>query len=165
MESDAWSDDNADDAVFALLCAFFRISRLLSTPMESRWCTTTVSLSPPSSEPSDSSPPSKVDRLLVRDWLNANGPELSLLPAAADGDIASVFLADFSADLVSEVPLRLLSPSLKAFTLTGARVGTIAVDVVALVIGVIDGLLDAADLEVAGVAVVKDVLDDFMACD
>jgi hypothetical protein len=28
-----------------------------------------------------------------------------------------------------------------------------------------DGLLDAPDLEVAGVAVVKDVFDDFMACD
>jgi hypothetical protein len=58
-----------------------------------------------------------------------------------------------------------LSPSLKAFTLTGARVGTIAVEAVALVIGVIDGLVDAIDLEVAGVDEVSDVLDDFMACD
>jgi hypothetical protein len=36
---------------------------------------------------------------------------------------------------------------------------------VALAIGVMDGLLDAADFEVAGVAVVKDVFEDFMACD
>jgi hypothetical protein len=52
---------------------------------------------------------------------------------------------------------------LKAFTLTGARVGTIAADVVALAMGAIDGLIDAVDLEVAGVDVVKDVLDEIMA--
>jgi hypothetical protein len=43
------------------------------------------------------------------------------------------------------------SPSLKALTLTGATVGTIADDAIAFVIGVIDGLLDVADLGAAGV--------------
>jgi hypothetical protein len=80
---------------------------------------------------------------------------------AADGVVASGILADFT----SETAFRPLSPSLKAFTWTGTRVGTIAVDIVALVIGAMDGLVDAVDFEVAGVDVVKDVLDDFMACD
>jgi hypothetical protein len=44
-------------------------------------------------------------------------------------------------------------------------VGTTAVDAVALVKGVMDGLLDAPDLDVAGVAVVKDVFEDFIAWD
>jgi hypothetical protein len=55
---------------------------------------------------------------------------------------------------------------LKALTLTGARVGTIADDVVALVIGVITGRVEDADLVVAGVvAGVKEVLEDFKVWD
>jgi hypothetical protein len=87
------------------------------------------------------------------------------VPETAVADPGSDFLVGLSADLGSELPVRALSPSLNALTWTDARVGTIAVDAVALVKGVMDGLLDAPDLEVAGVAVVKDVFDDFMACD
>jgi hypothetical protein len=53
---------------------------------------------------------------------------------------------------------------LKAFTLTGARVGITADEAVALVIGWMDGLLEDADLDVAGVDM-NEVLEDFIAWD
>jgi hypothetical protein len=55
---------------------------------------------------------------------------------------------------------------LNALTLTGATVGTIAVDAVALVMGVIDGRMEEADFDVAGVVAgvdPKEVLEDFIA--
>ena len=58
------------------------------------------------------------------------------------------------------------SPSLKA--LTGATVGTIAEDRVAFVIGVMEGLLEVPDLDVAGVVAdvdTSDAFEDLMACD
>ncbi len=61
-----------------------------------------------------------------------------------------------------------LFPSLNALTLTGARVGTTADDAVAFVMGVIDGLLDVPDLDVAGVVAAvetMDALEDFIVCD
>ena len=55
---------------------------------------------------------------------------------------------------------------MKALTLTGATVGTIADDVVAFVIGVMGGRDEDADFVVAGVvAGVKEVLEDFKVCD
>jgi hypothetical protein len=55
---------------------------------------------------------------------------------------------------------------LKALTLTGATVGTIADDVVAFVIGVMDGRDEVPDFDVAGVvAGVKEVLEDFNVWD
>lgn len=76
----------------------------------------------------------------------------------------SPFLTGFSTPSASLAAIRPLSPSLKALTLTGATVGMMTEDGVALVIGVIDGRLEAADLDVAGVDV-KDVLEDFRTCD
>lgn len=73
-ESVACSEDSADDAVFELIWAFLRMSRLPSPPTESRWCTSTVSPSPPSSEASESPPPSIVERLLRRGSGNTNVP-------------------------------------------------------------------------------------------
>jgi hypothetical protein len=71
-------------------------------------------------------------------------------------------------DICSSVATRPVSPSLNALTLTGATVGTIAVDAVALVMGVIEGRMEEADFDVAGVVAgvdPKEVLEDFMACD
>jgi hypothetical protein len=53
---------------------------------------------------------------------------------------------------------------LNALTLTGATVGTITDEAVAFVIGVMDGLLEVAALDVAGVDT-KDDLEDFIVCD
>jgi len=67
---------------------------------------------------------------------------------AVDDTGVSPFLLDFSITFTFLPTVRFLSPSLKAITLTGASVGTITEEAVALAIGVMDGLVDDPDFEV-----------------
>jgi len=76
-------------------------------------------------------------------------------------DTGSPLLATLSSCLVSLFAIRILSLSLKALTLIGATVGTIADDAVDLDIGVIVGRVD---VDIFGVVAVEeaDVLGDLI---
>jgi len=157
VDSLACNEDNAVDALLVLL-GTLRSSAPSSPTSDCDFCIACVfSLSMASSSSSEMSESSGRDACLL--WLGSPNPNTEgfskVLDVAVEGAVSTFCVS---------VSVRPRSPSLNAFTLIGASVGTTADDAIALAMGWIEGLLEDADLVVAGVDM-RDVLEDFIACD